>query len=98
MSYLSVFEIPMQGARCFFGVEGIHEKLDQHKTMPSNHVFDVDHVIFLVGIQVFKRILRLKSSISIAEVLVPKHATKLFGFWVPSGRSCQGSESRYIGT
>ena len=28
------------------------KKLEQHKTMPSNHVFDMDQVTFFVGIQV----------------------------------------------
>ena len=27
VSYLSVFGVPMQGARFFLGVEGIHEKI-----------------------------------------------------------------------
>ena len=49
VSYLSAFGVPMQAARFFLGREGIHEKLDQHKTMPSNHVFDVDQVMFIVG-------------------------------------------------
>ena len=97
VSCLSVFGVPMQGARFFWGEEGIHEKFDQHKTMPSNHVFDVDQVFFWLVIRLEVGILRLKSSIDCRSV-GSKACVKLLGFFGSFRWQAATDLSRYIST